>query len=210
VTRVVGEDGLVKYSTAVGRLRAVGADLDRLAGFDDDCLLEEAWVFGGLLDGPDQLEFVSLALVVDLPAEEVTWCARPSPAESLASFLRFEKYPLRWFWRPTVWPVWNHVIDRAVRFWSKGAGTDKAALETLARRRFEDLTMVAPPDAEALRGQLLIDYEAARLHLRDVVDRYGEPGWRREHKGFGVYPEDHLWWAARGFLELETALKNTG
>lgn len=60
-------------------------------------------------------------------------------------------------------------------------------------------------DGDALRGQLLIDYEAARLHLREVVDRYGDPGWRREHKGFGVYPEGHLWWAAKGFLELEAA-----
>jgi hypothetical protein len=26
------------------------------------------------------------------------------------------------------------------------------------------------------------------------------------HKGFGVDPEDHLWWAAKGFLELNAAL----
>ncbi|MGH9031924.1 MAG: DUF7711 family protein [Acidimicrobiia bacterium] len=197
----------MRYSSAVGRLRAITADLDRLAGFDEDFLLEEAWVFGELLDGPDQPDVVSLALVVDLPAEEVTWCARPASAEALASSLRFEKYPLRWFWRPMVWPVWNHAINRAVRFWSKGAGTDMAALDALVRRRFEDLTVVAPPDAGALRGQLVIDFEAARLHLRQVVDRYDDPGWRREHKGFGVYPEDHLWWAAKGFLEVETALK---
>ena len=200
----------MKYSTAVGRLRAVAADLDRLAGFDEDFFLDEAWIFGELLDGPNQLEVVSLALVVDLPAEEVTWLARPAPAEALASFLRFDKYPLRWFWRPTVWPVWIHVIARAVRFWSKGGGTDTVALEALTDRRFNALTIVAPPDGEARRGQLLIDYEAARLHLREVVDRYEDPGWRREHKGFGVYPEDHLWWAAKGFLELETARNEQG
>jgi hypothetical protein len=205
----LGQDGRVKYSTAVGRLRTIGAELDRFAGFDEDFLLEEAWVFGELLDAPDQFDVVSLALVVDLPPEEVTWCARPAPAEAVTSLLRFEKYPLRWFWRPTVWPVWNHAIDRAVRFWSKRAGADAAALDALASRRLDDLMVVAPPDAEALRGQLLIDHEAARLHLRQVVDQYDDPGWRREHKGFGVHPEDHLWWAAKGFLELDAALRET-
>lgn len=200
----------MKYSTAVARLRSLAAELDRLAGFDDDFLLEEAWVFGELLDGPDGVDVVFLALVVDLPAEEVTWCARPAPAEALASLLRFEKYPLRWFWRPTVWPVWNHAVDRAVRFWSKVGGTDAETLDGLAYRRLDDLRFVAPPDAEALRGQLLIDHEAARLHLQHVVDRYEDAEWRRGHKGFGVYPEDHLWWAAKGFLELETAIKKLG
>jgi hypothetical protein len=200
----------MKFSTAIGRLRAITAELDRIAGFDEDFLLEEAWVFGELLDRPDQLDVVSLALVVDLPVEEVTWYARPAPAEALTSLLRFEKYPLRWFWRPTVWPVWNHAIDRAVRFWSKGTGADTTALEALADRRPDALTVVAPPDAEALRGQLLIDHDAARLHLRQVVDQYDDPGWRREHKGFGVYPEDHLWWAAKGFLDLDAALRELG
>jgi hypothetical protein len=50
---------------------------------------------------------------------------------------------------------------------------------------------VAPPDPRALRGQLLIDHEAARLHLRQVVNHYDDSGWRREHKGFGVYPPGH-------------------
>jgi hypothetical protein len=203
----LGQDERVKYSTAVGRLRAITAELDRLAGFDEAFLLEEAWVFGEVLDTPNQLDVVSLALVVDLPPEEVTWWARPAPAEALTSLLRFEKYPLRWFWRPTVWPVWNHAIDRAVRFWSKGAGADTPALDALASRRLDDLTVVAPPGDEALRGQVLIDHEAAQLHLRQVVDRYDDAGWRREHKGFGVYPEDHLWWAAKGYLELDAALK---
>ena len=159
----------MKYSTAVARLRSCAADLDRLAGVSEEPLLVEAWVFGELLDLPDPLDVITLALVGDLPAEEVTWQARPLRAEAVTSFVGFEKHPLRWFWRPAVWPVWNHAIDRAVRFWCS-AGTEAAALDALADRRLDALTVVAPSDAEALREQLLIEHEAARQHLREVVD----------------------------------------
>jgi hypothetical protein len=40
-----------------------------------------------------------------------------------------------------------------------------------------------------------------------VVGSYHDREWRRDHKGFGVYPEDHLWWATRGWLELDDALR---
>jgi hypothetical protein len=46
----------------------------------------------------------------------------------------------------------------------------------------------------------------AHQHLRTVLDRFHEPSWRREHKGFGRYPEDHLWFAAEGVREIEDAL----
>ncbi len=195
----------MKYSTAVARLRSCAADLDRLAGVSEEPLLLEAWGFGELLDLPDQLDVISLALVVGLPADDVTWHARPPRAEAVASFLRFEKYPLRWFWRPAVWPVWNHAINRAVRFWSH-TGTDTAALDALEGRGLDALTVVAP-DAEALREQLLIEHETARQHPRDVVDRYDDQEWRCEHSGAGLHPDDHLSCAANGFLDLDAALR---
>jgi hypothetical protein len=196
---------LVKYSTAVARLRSCAVDLDRVAGFTDEPLVLEAWVFGELLEHPDELEVISLALVIDLPAEDVTWRARPTPAEAAASLLGFEKYPLRWFWRPRVWPVWNHAIERAVRFWSE-AGTDTVVLDALAHRDVAALPVVSPPSVEALREQLVIEHGAARDHLRDVLDRYDDREWQREHRGFGVRRDDHLWCAAQGFLDLDAAL----
>ncbi len=195
----------MKYSTAVARLRSCAADLERLAGVDDDRLLVEAWVFGQLLEFPDQLEVISLALVIDLPVEDVTWYARPAHGDAMTSFLRFDKYPLRWFWRPAVWPVWNHAIDRAVRFWSH-AGTDTATLDALAGRRVDSLTMAMPSDAEALHEQLVVEHAAARQHLRDVVDRYDDQEWRRD-SGFGLHADDHLWSAARGLLDLDAAIR---
>ena len=42
--------------------------------------------------------------------------------------------------------------------------------------------------------------------VAEVIDRFYDPDWRHEHKYEGVFPQDHLWWAAAGFLELDGAL----
>jgi hypothetical protein len=195
----------VKYSTAVARLQTCAADLDRLGGVDDDRLLVEAWVFGELLEFPQQLDVISRALVVDLPAEDVTWYAQPPLGEAMTSFLRFDKYPLRWLWRPSVSPNWNHVIDRAVRFWSR-AGSDIGALNALADRRIAEPTVAAPPDHAALHAQVLVEHEAAWQHLSAVFERYADPDWRRAHTGYDLYPDDHLWSAAAG---LSTSMRRS-
>jgi hypothetical protein len=67
--------------------------------------------------------------------------------------------------------------------------------------------MVSPSSVEALRQQLVIEHGAARDHLRDVLDRYDDRGWQREHSGFGLRRDDHLWCAAQGFLDLDAALQ---
>ena len=43
---------------------------------------------------------------------------------------------------------------------------------------------------------------AALAHLREVRDKYWEYGWRREHRGYGRYPENELWDAVEGYLDL--------
>jgi hypothetical protein len=40
-----------------------------------------------------------------------------------------------------------------------------------------------------------------------VLDQYYDQDWRRQHRGFGVYPEDHLWRAGQGLREIEDALR---
>jgi hypothetical protein len=105
-----------------------------------------------------------------------------------------------------VWPVWNPAIERAVRFWSQ-AGTDTTVLDALADRDVAALPVVSPPSVEALREQLVIEHGAARDHLRDVLDRCNNREWQREHSGLGLRHDDHLWCAAQGFLDLDTALR---
>jgi len=203
----VRQNGVVKYNSAIGRLRQVADELTDHTSTWGNSVIVEAHVFGDLLAGPDTIEVIWLALVVDLPVEDVTWLARPAQAEATASILRFDKYPLRWRWRPTVWPVWNHTISRPVRFWSKEHGPDQTALEILANRRLGELAVLEPTDQAAYRAQLQTELEASRRHLGRVVNSYHDRNWRRDHNGFGVYPEDHLWWATQGFLELDDALQ---
>ena len=170
-------------------------------------MLVEAHAFGDVLTGPDTVDVIRLALVVDLPDDEVPWLARPAQAEAAVSLLRFDKYPLRWWWRPVGWPVWNHEISRPVRFWSRHDGPDEVALARLAERRLSDLEYQEPANAQAYRAQLETEWEISRRYLEHVVSSYHDREWRRDHKGFGVYPEDHLWWATRGWLELDDALR---
>ena len=196
----------MKFATAVRRLELVAEGMSGAAAFDG-FIITDAYVFGELLSGPDSLEVVSVALVVDLPVEEVPWCARPAAAEALAVSLRLDKVPVLRRWRPAGWPVWNHEISRAVLFWSRSVGTDEDALALLGRQRFNDLTYVAPPNREAYLNQLRIERDASRRHLHSVLDRYHDRDWQRDHRGFGMYPEDHLWWAAEAFLDLDEAIR---
>lgn len=91
--------------------------------------LVAACVYGDLLGGRTELDRVELALVADERPEQVPWMSRPAHLEALAVFLRFDKLPLSWQWRPAAWPVWNHKIDRALRFWARERHADRAALE---------------------------------------------------------------------------------
>ena len=53
------------------------------------------------------------------------------------------------------------------------------------------------------------EYRVSRAHLNTVLDEYWKNSWRREHKGYGIYPEDHLWRAAYGLHQIEDALGMT-
>ena len=168
----------------------------------------DAYVFGGLLDGPESLDVVSVAFVVDLPVEEVTWRARSAAREALASLMRLDKVPVERVWRPADWPVWNHVIVGAVRFWSRADGIDEDVMALLTQQRFGDLTGVGPPNRERYLEQLRVERDASRRHLHHVLDRYHDREWQRAHRSSTMYPEDHLWWAADAFVELDDAIRD--
>ena len=197
----------MRYSTAVRRLRSVAEGLsavDRVDAFE----VIDAYVFGGLLDGPESLDVVSVAFVVDLPVEEVPWRARSAALEALASLMRLDKVPVERVWRPADWPVWNHVIVGAVRFWSRADGIDEDVMALLTEQRFGDLTGVGPPNRERYLEQLRVERDASRRHLHRVLDRYHDREWQRAHRSYTMYPEDHLWWAADAFVELDDAIRD--
>jgi hypothetical protein len=95
-----------------------------------------------------------------------------------------------------------------VGFWSL-AGPDETALDALGDRHLGDLDRLVPAAAEEAE-QLQEELAASLAHLQRVDAAYWERDWRREHKGLGVYPEDHLWRATHGYLDLLAATRAAG
>jgi hypothetical protein len=196
----------MKRSTALSRLRDVVEALDRAATWPETTVTA-AFVFGDLLDAPSGLERVEVALVVDESPESVPWLSRPSHLEALADSLRFTKLPMTWRWRPAEWPVWNHAITSALRIWTTDGGSDPAALNALVEGNVGETLLEAPTDTRALLSELRTERDVGRQHLAFVTDSFHDREWRRIHRGFGVYPEDHLWSAVAGFLDLDDAIR---
>jgi hypothetical protein len=193
----------MRYETAVRRLRTIADRCERVSGLRDEPFLLGAYAFGTVLESRSDLDVVQVAFVLDLPPDELTWYAQPPSCASLASFLEIDKAPVEWHWRPRLWPVSNHVIRRPLRIWS-AEGLDIAALEALGNGDAEVLRLPEPGDA-AMREQMAAELAASHAHLRRVADRYWEREWRSQHRGSGLYPEDHLWRAAQGYLDLLSA-----
>ena len=196
----------MKRSTAISRLTDIADGLDRAVQWSEVTVVG-AYVFGRLLESDAQVERIELALVVAESFEIVPWMARPARLEALAETLRLPKLPVSWWWRPADWPVWNHSISRAVRFWSADGGRDQPALEGLAAGRLENVAVQAPANRGELAVQLSIERDVARRHLVTVTESFYDPDWRREHRGGGSYPENDLWAATSAFLELDDTLQ---
>jgi hypothetical protein len=199
----------MRYSVAVDRLRSIAETCTRLASLsEDDPLVVGAYVFGELLEGSQRPERLQLAFAVDLPPDQVTWYAEPPPMVGFAATVGIDKYPCEWYSRPALWPVWNHRIRGPVRFWSL-AGPDESALDALDERRLGDLHRLIPTTAEEAE-QLHEELAASLAYLQRVDAACWERERRREHKGLGSYPEDHLWRATHGYLDLLAATQTAG
>jgi hypothetical protein len=204
---VVRDDAGMKRTTAIKRLADVVDGLERAKAWPDSAVTA-AYVYGDLLRGDPEFERIDLALIVDEPPEAVPWMARPRHLEALAATLRFTKLPLSWLWRPAQWPVWNHEITSAACFWTAGGGGDQTILSVLADGRVEDITVEAPADRDELVAQLAAERDVARRYLTTMTESFYNQDWRRAHRGDGIYPEDHLWWATAAYLQLDDAVRD--
>jgi hypothetical protein len=173
---------------------------------EDQPFLVGAYAFGDILEQPGaDIPAVRMAFVLNLPADELTWCAEPQSCVGLPHLLEIDKAPVEWYWRPAVWPVSNHLIRRPLRVWSLD-GPDTAALDALEHGEAENLRMPAPT-AEQLHEQLTEELAASLAHLRRVESSCWERDWRSANRGYGVYPENHLWDAAHGYVDLLGAVE---
>lgn len=192
----------MRYRRAVEKLSELADRCEQAKRWPpDEPFLLEAYVFGEVLAGADPLEAVEVALVLNLPPEEVTWESNPPGTGWLADELRLSKGGFAYWWRSHREPVANHLIKDPVRFWSR-EGPDEDVLAALSQRRFGDLPRFAVPAGVPEQAAAVA---AALGHLRAVRDCYWDRDWRREHRGLGRYPEHELWDAVNGYLDLHDA-----
>jgi hypothetical protein len=104
--------------------------------------------------------------------------------------------------------VANSYIERPLRVWSVD-GPDSAALEALTQGEAEGLRE-PPPAAERAREQRAAELAVSLAHLRRIEAGYWERDWRSAHRGNGVHPENHLWEAVSGYLDLLNARSEDG
>lgn len=200
----------VHRNTAARNLRKVVATVHDWAAISQELPITEVWAYGEVLESSvGSIEVAQVALVVDLPTEEVTWFSTPPSLAGFASATRLENLPITIMWRPAAWPVWNHAIRCPVRIWST-SGPDDAALAALAAGTGIDNHRLVEPSSQVYLKQLLAELTASLTHLNGVADGYWERDWRADHKGSGTHPEDHLWCAVQGFLELRHAIAAHG
>jgi hypothetical protein len=193
----------MRYKRAVEKLRILAETCERVKmfWFDTEPFLKAVYAFGEVVDGADPLDAVHVAVAINLSPEEVPWESRPEGTDWLANELRLSKGGFLYFWRSYLDPIWNHHIRGPVRVWSVDDGPDEQALTALEARDFESLKRLIPEPTDE-RLQLRENLDAALAHLREIRDKYWDHGWRREHRGYDRYPENELWDAIEGYLDL--------
>lgn len=189
----------MRYATAVRRLRQIAEDAHRVNTGEAPLLLA-VYTFGPALEHPGDVAAVDIALVCDAPAGELSWRTEPPWTLGIVETLRLNKAPVRWYFRPATWPVSNHVVREPLQIWSL-EGVAERALTALANAEAQPLRLAAPSRTEQ-REQQAIELAAARRQLRQVHDSYWDRHWRHSHHGSGVYPENHLYNAVSGYLDL--------
>jgi hypothetical protein len=203
--------GAMRRATAVHRLRAIAERCQQVCHlWEPDSGLVGVQTFGGVLDPSDEdgsIEVIQIVLVVQEDPEQVTWCSRPPTFSGLPYVLDLEKAPVDWYYRPAAHPVGNHRIVRPLPIWSREDGVHEAALEALAARDADALDRLREDASRpvVLQRQLAEELAAASAHLQRVRDQYWARGWRTAHHVAGTCPENYLWDAVNGYLDLLAA-----
>ena len=162
----------------------------------------ELWVFGDLLDVPRDLEMIEVALVTDLPVDEVPWLSEPVGSEHWANSTRLSRNPFTPYWRSAGAPVWNHRIERPALLWSAADGMAEEALVAVGDGTAE-LVRQAAPTSEELRKRVEEELEVSLAAMRAAQRAYTE---HRYAPGKLTPHSDALWRITGGYLDLLDAV----
>ena len=197
----------MRYKRAVEKLRILAETCERVKvfWFDTEPFLKAVYAFGDVLDETDPLDAVQVAVAINLPPEEVPWESTPEGTDWLANELRLSKGGFMYFWRSYLDSVWDHYIRGPVRVWSVDWWSRRARARGAGGEGISGLLHRLIPDPVDERLQFRDDLDAALAHLREVRDKDWYHGRRREHRGYGRYPENELWEAVEGYLKRPDA-----
>ena len=194
----MGWDTKVRHVEIVARACADSAELpDWVAG----PRVRQMWAVGEVLGRPGPVEWVTVALSVDLPAEDVPWWSVPPGAQAWADRTRVSKYPILCWWRSMRVPVWNHRIVRPLLVWDVQRGVIGEALDALREGRGAEAGLAEPsPDELRARLDQELAISLAALQARNSEYEQGRFGHSR------LAPlADQLWHATNGYLDLLAA-----
>jgi hypothetical protein len=196
----------VQWNRAVRNLTGLAESCQQLAAASARASLKvritELWAFGGILGNPTNLDQVQVALVVDLPADRVTWWSEPYELAWCAEEIRVAKLPFEYWWRSAYEPLWNHHIRRPAKVWALSEGVARPVLEAINQGDAEHYQL-NEPTPEDLRKRLDAERALCREALDRTLDRFSGPTARG-----GVFEAraDSLWRAAKGHLDVCNAL----
>jgi len=196
----------MKWSRAVHHLEELAHSCADMAGRPTTIFplrVTSLWGFGDVLDTQDDLDWLSIVLAVDLPAEDVAWYCPPAGAEHWSNATRMSKNPVAAMWRSTRAPLWNHHIRRPLLIWDE-SGTPEESTAILAALRHgtaEALRQPAPTPAE-LATRLEAEQAVSLQALQAATETYDQ---RRFTPGKLQPVADTLYQATAGYLDVLTA-----
>lgn len=171
----------MKWATAVKQVRSladacaeradrsVGADALRVTGL---------WAVENLLGASRDLDWVRVALVVDLPPEDVPWFCTPPGAVRWAESTRLSKNPVTAWWRSEHVPVWNHRIVRPALVWDVASGVREDVVTALREGRGSEVGQ-PPPSAEEFASRMADELQVSHAALETRTRDYDAKRWGR-------------------------------
>ena len=198
----------MKWTRAVHHLRELADKCAELASLPQSFYrfrVVQLWAVGDILGAARDLDWVSVALAVDLPVEEVPWLSEPEGAEHWANATRMSRNPIKPFWRSARAPVWNHHVDRPALLWDAETGMAEQTFAALLAGQGAEVRSTEPSSAELrqrLEDELAVCLGALREHTRVYEERRWGPG--------KLTPvADGLWLASLGYLDLLDACSDS-
>lgn len=197
----VRDPGRMKWSAAVGQVLRLAEHCSVMAGRADAGLLrvQELWAYGEILGARRDLDWVSVALSVDLPVQEVPWLCRPAGADLWADLTRASKNPVGIQWRSVHAPAWNHHIVGPVLVWDADSGVREDAISALREGRGSAVAIAAPSEENFMAR---MDDELT-VSLAELTRRTRE--YESEHTTRLGVRADALHAAAQGYLDVLAA-----